>query len=122
MEILERLQLRLTDNGVVPDNNVLMDCIETAKNAILSRRFPFGDYPTREVTIQENGHDVTVEETYVEDRYLDLQFRIALDLYNKIGAEGEIIHSANGISRTYESPWISRQLLLEVTPKYGAIT
>lgn len=122
MNILERLQLRLTDNGVAPDTNVLADCIESAKNAILSRRYPFGDYPTREVTTRVNGQDVTVEETYVEDRYLDLQFRIALDLYNKIGAEGEIIHSANGISRTYESPWISRQLLLEVTPKYGAIT
>ena len=123
MNVLERLTLRLTENGVAPDINVLNDCIETAKNAILSRRFPFGDYPKREVaTIRVNGQDVKVEETYVEDRYLDLQFRIALDLYNKIGAEGETQHVSNGINRIYESSWISNQLLLEVIPKYGGIT
>lgn len=122
MNILERLQLRLTDNGVAPDVDVLDDCIETAKNAILSRRYPFGDYPTRKVTRQVNGQSVTTEETYVEGRYLDLQFRIALDLYNKIGAEGETQHVSNGINRIYESSWISNQLLLEVIPKYGGIT
>ena len=122
MDILERLQLRLSENGVAPDVDVLNDCIQTAKNAILSRRFPYGDYPTREVTVEVDGEPVTVEETYVEDRYQDLQFRIAMDLYNKIGAEGEMQHVENGINRMYESSWISRQLLLEVVPKYGAIT
>ena len=136
MTILERLQLRTGEEDV----NLLNDLIETAKNAILSRRFPFGDWPTREVTQtvshtvtttdDETGEvstetveqTVTTEETYVEDRYLDLQFRIALDLYNKQGAEGEETHNENGISRKFESSWISAQLLHEVTPYAGVIT
>ena len=65
---------------------------------------------------------VNAEETYVEPRYQDLQFRIALDRYNKIGAEGQLRHDDNGIDRTYESSWISAQLLNEVTPYVGVPT
>ena len=43
--------------------------------------------------------------------------RIAIDLYNKRGAEGEKAHSENGVSRTYESSWVSQQLLDEIIPK-----
>lgn len=111
MDIVDRLALRLTDGNETPDERVLSDCAESAKNAILSRRFPFGDFPT-----DENG------DTVLEARYADLQFRIALDLYNKIGAEGETSHSENGISRTYESSWISEQLLNEVVPFCGVIS
>lgn len=111
MNILERLQLRLTDNGNVPDDEILEDCILTAKNAILSRRYPYQDWP-----VDDDG------ETYVEPRYEDLQFRMAMDLYNKIGAEGEISHSENGVSRGFESSWISKQLLEEVTPYCGVVS
>lgn len=110
MDILARLTLRLTENGNEPDENVLNDCIETAKAAILNRRFPYQAWPTN-----DNG------EPYVEPRFEDLQFRIAMDLYNKIGAEGETAHSENGISRTYESSWVSEQLLSEVTPYCGVV-
>ena len=104
MDILTRLTLRLTENGNEPDEDILEDCIDTAKAAILNRRFPFGDWPEE-----------------VETRYQDLQFRIAMDLYNKIGAESELSHTENGISRTYESSWISKQLLDEITPYCGMV-
>jgi len=38
---------------------------------------------------------------------------------NKIGAEGQLSHSENGVSRQYESSWISEQLLSEVVPIVG---
>ena len=105
MDILSRLRTRLSDGGNVPDDNILNDCIESAKNAILERRYPFHDWP-----VDDNG------DAKVETRYLDLQFRIAMDLYNKIGAEGEMAHSENGVSRSYESSWISKALLDEIVP------
>lgn len=81
----------------------LNDCLETAKYAIMACRYPYAkSFPTE-----------------LEPRYLDLQYRCALDMYNKIGAEGQLAHNENGISRTYESSWISRQLLSEVTPMCG---
>ena len=100
MDNLERLKLR-TDCA---DEAILSDCLESAKGAILARRFPYGK-GTEEL----------------ESRYLDLQFRIALDLFNKIGAEGEIGHTENGVSRSYESSWISAQLLHEVIPFCGVM-
>jgi len=114
MTIIQRLQLRTGET----DTELLADLVESAKEAILSRRFPFGEYPTR--TVEVDGQEI--EETYVESRYQDLQFRIALDLYNKIGAEGQLRHDENGIDRTYESSWISAQLLNEVTPYLGVPT
>lgn len=98
MMLLERLKMRTGEK----DETLLSDCLTSAKNAILARRFPYREWP-KEVPCQ----------------YSDLQFRIALDLYNKIGAEGQLGHSENGVSRTFESSWISEQLLREVTPLVG---
>lgn len=101
MTALDRLISRLQLSGDPnPNTFILEECLENAKHIILTRRFPYGDYPEE-----------------VEPRYKDLQYRIALDLYNKTGAEGETAHSENGVSRTYESSWVSEQLLNEIVPK-----
>ena len=97
MTQLERLKIRITENV----NDVeLEDILESAKAVILSRRFPFGEQPTE-----------------LEERYKDLQIRIAVEMFAKRGAEGEISHSENGISRTYASANVSEDLLKEITPK-----
>lgn len=128
MDIMTKLKKRTGET----DDELLEILLDDAKNAILTRRFPFSPWPTREITRTETKTDpetgeeiteqVTVSETYVEDCYTDLQYRIALDLYNKQGAEGQFVHSENGISRTYESSWISDQLLSEVIPYCGVAT
>lgn len=125
MEMIDRLRERLTDNGVVPSDAILTDCIESAKNAILSRRFPYGDWPVRNVVeVDPDTEEETVvgTETYVEDRYLDLQYRLAIEIYNRQGSEGENAHSENGISRTYDGAWASSQLLNEIVPFAGVVS
>ena len=101
---LERLkiQLEIKDNE---QDALLLDLLESAKFAILSRRYPFDDFP-----MNDTG------ELILEPRYYDLQVRIAVHLYNKMGAEGQIAHSENGISRTWESGDIPESLLNQVTP------
>ncbi len=101
MTQLERLKIRITEN--VTDNE-LEDILESAKAVILSRRFPFGEQPTE-----------------IEPRYNDLQIRIAVEMFNKRGAEGETAHSENGVSRSYSSASISEELLREITPKAGVV-
>ena len=101
MTQLERLKIRITENT---NDNELEDILESAKAVILSRRFPFGDYPAE-----------------IEDRYKDLQIRIAVEMFSKRGAEGEITHSENGVSRTYTSASVSEELLSEITPKGGVV-
>ena len=100
MTNLERMIMRTGDS----DEALLSDCLDSAKAAIMSRRFPYGDWPDE-----------------LEARYLDLQLRCAIDIYEKQGAEGEIIHEENGVKRHYESPFISEQLLREVVPFAGAV-
>lgn len=105
MAALEKLIVRLGDatNGV--STAVLSELVDSAGAAILARRFPFGYDP----------------EQTVPPQYEDLQVRIALTMFNKIGGEGEASHSENGISRTYETGWIPESLLSEVTPKVGVM-
>lgn len=95
MDNLERMKLRTGESNIA----VLQDCLDSARAAIMARRYPYGEWPDE-----------------LESRYLDLQYRIAIDLYNKTGAEGQLGHTENSISRTWESSWISEQLLQEVVP------
>ena len=88
MDNLERMKLRTGESNIA----VLRDCLDSARAAIM-------EWPDE-----------------LESRYLDLQYRIAIDLYNKTGAEGQTGHTENSISRTWESSWISESLLQEVTP------
>lgn len=101
MDNLERMKLRTNE----PDEAILEDCLESARAAIMAQRYPFQEWPDE-----------------LERRYLDLQFRMAMDIYAKIGAEGQTSHSENGINRAWESSWISEQLLSEVTPLAGRVT
>ena len=101
MTQLERLKIRITENV---SDELLSDILESAKAVILSRRFPFGEHPLE-----------------IEPRYNDLQIRIAVEMFNKQGAEGEISHSENGVSRTYSSASVSEELLREITPKAGVV-
>lgn len=96
-----KLQLGITDSN---EDNLLLEMLESAKAAILTRRYPYTDPPDE-----------------LEARYLDLQVRIAVYLYNKLGAEGQTAHSENGISRTYESADIPESLMRGVTPYVGVL-
>lgn len=52
----------------------------------------------------------------VESRYLTAQIKIAVELFNKVGAEGQVGHSENGVSRSYENAEVSASLLRLITP------
>ena len=107
MNVLQRLKDR---TGAGNDETaLLMDCMESAANAINARRYPYGNWQT------EN------DEVTVDSQYQDLQYRIALEIYQRIGAEGEQGHTENGISRVYDGSWISSKLLEEVTPMCGVV-
>ena len=100
MENLERLKLRTNES----DEELLQELLESAKHAILARRFPYGEYP----------------ET-LEPRYSDLQVRIALAAYNKLGADYQTSHKENGVDRGWASEGIPEELLQEGTPVGGMV-
>lgn len=96
MTQLERLKIRIPEEQ---NDNILEDFLLSSKLRILARRNPFSE-------IKETDE--------LESQYYDLQIRLAVQMYNMHGAEGESSHSENGISRTYES---YDMLLKEVAPK-----
>lgn len=101
MTDIERLKIRTEES----DTRILYELLESAENIIISRRFPFGG-----------------ENAKFEERYRDLKIRIAEDMYNRLGASGQLSHSENGIDRKWSSEWVSEQLLNEIIPKVGRPT
>lgn len=85
-------------------DDILLAYLTIAGSKIIERAYPYDD---------------TVEE--VPRRYEILQCEIAVYLLNKRGAEGEISHSENGISRTYGSADVPDSMLSIITPMVGVI-
>jgi hypothetical protein len=90
---------------LAPDTDteeVLDNVLDDAEALVLNRMYPFG-YP---------------DGTVVPTRYERIQIQLAAELYSKRGAEGQISHSENGISRT----WLEESALLKrVIPHVGSV-
>lgn len=100
-EKLTKLQTMVPDET---DAAILSTFLELAGDEILVRLYPYGyDY------------------TDVPARYEELQLKIAAYHINKMGAEGQISHSENGIVRQYESADTPASYLNRVTPFVGVI-
>ena len=84
---------------------LLLVLIEQAEGIVLNKRYPFG---------------VPAGAT-VEARHEHIQIKIALELFSKMGAEGQIKHQENGIARDYEAADVSPSLLRHITPKCGGV-
>lgn len=97
MAQLDRLKARLEGEDFT--DALLNELLETAKDIIFENRFPYSEYPAE-----------------VESRYLGLQVQIAVELFNKLSAEGQVGHSENGISRSWASADVSDALLSRITP------
>lgn len=85
-------------------DDVMKSYLTIAGQKILNRAYPYDD---------------TV--TDVPRRYGVLQCEIATYLLNKRGAEGEISHSENGVSRMYENADVPDSMLSDVIPHCGVI-
>ena len=83
-------------------DDILISYLNIAGRKILNRAYPYDD-----------SVDI------VPRRYGYLQCEIAAYLLNKRGAEGQIAHSENGISRSYGSADVPEAMLSEVVPHAG---
>lgn len=99
------LLTRLTVRTGETDRELLDELLAEATDIYMDHRFPHGDRPAE-----------------VEDRYAGLVLLMAIDLYYKIGAEGQMSHSENGISRTYSSGWVSKDLVSQIVPYCGVVS
>ena len=104
MKQTEKLTLLKAMVGSADSDDVLLAYLDIAGRKIINRAYPYG-----------------TEETEVPSRYEFLQCEIAAYLLNKRGAEGQVGHSENGISRSYESADVPESLLGAITPMVGVL-
>lgn len=104
MTEIEKLTTLKAMVGDSDAEEVLSTYLKIAGSKIITKAFPY---------------DETIEE--VPKRYAILQCEIAAYLLNKRGAEGQISHSENGISRAYENADVPSSMLKTVTPHCGVI-
>lgn len=101
IEKLTTLKVMVGDSDT---EEVLSTYLKIAGRKIITKAFPY---------------DETIEE--VPKRYAILQCEIAAYLLNKRGAEGQKLHSENGIARVYENADVPSSMLKTVTPHCGVI-
>ena len=93
---------------IAPDTatqDLLLLLVKQAEWIVLNRRYPFGIPDSATVPVQ----------------YEYTQIRIAVELFTKLGAEGQTMHKENGIERTFESADVSPSLLKQITPLCGSV-
>lgn len=101
-DMLRRMKAIIGDEVMDGDNDDLLSVyLDIAADKILNRRYPFRRPPGAEV----------------EPQYRQAQLEIAIFLFTKRGAEGESLHSENGVSRSYGMATdVPPELLMQVTP------
>lgn len=86
------------------DEDTVSAYLGLAGNKICRRAYPF---------------DPSITE--VPEQYSYLQVEIATYLLNKRGGEGELSHSENGISRSYENGDVPESMMRQVVPMAGVL-
>lgn len=71
--------------------------------------------------ICRKAYPYSPEKTEVPPQYQALQIEIAAYMLDKRGASGEIAHSENGISRSYENGDIPDSLLSDIVPYVAVV-
>lgn len=97
-EKLAALSALLTTADGAPDEVALSAVLEVAGMRVVERAYPFVADRSR---------------IPVPERYGYVQVRLAQDMWNRRGAEGESSHNENGVSRSYED---SDKILSAVVP------
>lgn len=87
------------------NTGLLFVLIEQAEGIVLNRRYPFG----------------SPEGAIVPHQYEHIQLQIAVELFSKMGAEGQTAHNENGINRTYEAADVSPSLIKKIIPICGSV-
>lgn len=93
---------------IAPDpasDELLSYLLEQSEGIILNRRYPFG----------------APEGVTLSAMHERIQMRIAVELFSKMGAEGQTEHAENGITRKWEAGDVSPSLLRTIVPVCGSV-
>ena len=101
----KKAQLSVLISPDTAEDTLLSTLLTLSEGIVLNRRYPFG----------------IPEDARVPTQYEHIQLSIAVELFSKMGAEGQTAHNENGINRTYESAGVSNSLLKRIVPVMGSV-
>ena len=90
--------------GSSDSDEVLSTYLDLAGSKIIAKAYPY-------------QNDISE----VPAQYAHLQVEIAAYMLNKRGAEGQVSHSENGITRSYENGDVPPSMLKAVVPHCGVV-
>ena len=102
-EKIKRLAVLISPDTA--SNDLLSYLLEQSEGIILNRRYPFG----------------APEGASLSPLHEQIQIRIAVELFSKMGAEGQTEHAENGITRKWEAGDVSPSLLRQIIPVCGSV-
>jgi hypothetical protein len=100
---IEKLKVLISPDTAT--DSLLLYLLEQAEGIILNKRYPFG---------APEGAELSVFHQHI-------QIRMAVELFNKMGAEGQTAHDENGIKRTWAAGDVSPSLLKTIVPVCGSV-
>jgi hypothetical protein len=100
---IEKLKVLISPDTA--SDELLSYLLEQSEGIILNRRYPFG----------------APEGASLSPLHEQIQIRIAVEIYSKMGAEGQTQHTENGVSRTWEAGDVSPSLLKHIVPVCGSV-
>jgi hypothetical protein len=100
---IEKLKVLISPDTA--SDSLLSYLLEQSEGIILNRRYPFGA-----------PEGVTLNALHEQ-----IQLRMAVELYTKMGAEGQTMHIENGVHRTWEAGDVSPSLLKLIVPCVGSV-
>ena len=102
-EKIERLAVLISPDTA--SDSLLLYLLEQSEGIALNRRYPFG----------------VPEGASLSPFHEQIQIRIAVELYSKMGAEGQTEHAENGVTRKWEAADVSPSLLRQIVPVCGSV-
>jgi hypothetical protein len=100
---IEKLKVLISpDTG---SDELLAYLLEQAEGICMNRRYPFG----------------APEGATLSPFHEEIQLRVAVEIFSKMGAEGQSQHIENGVTRTWEAGDISPSLLRQIIPVCGSV-
>lgn len=100
---IEKLKVLISPDTA--SDELLSYLLEQSEGIILNRRYPFG----------------APEGASLSPLYEQIQIRMAVELFSKMGAEGQTMHIENGVHRTWEAGDVSPSLLRQIIPVCGSV-
>lgn len=94
-----RSRLSVGQPDLIVSDEVLTLYLDSAKGLVMDTRYPFNNQPAE-----------------MPSQFEAVRMDIAVELYQKIGAEGQTAHSESGIDRTYAAALVSPGLIRRITP------